>query len=130
MRGGPQWWMDQSNTDPLESGSEPGWTVSLAVGDEAGLSDLRALIPDIEKSDFAKLREVAVTYTVPNSWARAVKMSRLSLTAAGRNLLTITDYTGVDPELNSQGQASNFGTSDFLTQPPVRSFILRLNASF
>jgi TonB-linked SusC/RagA family outer membrane protein len=84
----------------------------------------------IEKSDFAKLREVAVTYTVPNSWARAVKMSRLSLTAAGRNLLTITDYTGVDPELNSQGQAANFGTSDFLTQPPVRSFILRLNASF
>ena len=84
----------------------------------------------IEKSDFAKLREVSVTYTVPNSWAHAVKMSRLSLTAAGRNLLTITDYTGVDPEVNGQGQAANFGTSDFLTQPQVRSFILRLNASF
>lgn len=84
----------------------------------------------IEKSDFAKLREVSVTYTVPTSWARAVKMSRLSLTAAGRNLLTITDYTGVDPEVNGQGQGGNFGTSDFLTQPQVRSFILRLNASF
>ena len=84
----------------------------------------------IEKSDFAKLREVAVTYTVPTSWARALKMSRLSLTAAGRNLLTFTDYTGVDPEVNGQGQAANFGTSDFLTQPQVQSFILRLNASF
>jgi TonB-linked SusC/RagA family outer membrane protein len=84
----------------------------------------------IEKSDFAKLREVSVTYTVPTSWARAVKMSRLSLTAAGRNLLTITDYTGVDPEVNGQGQAANFGTWDFLTQPQVRSVILRLNASF
>ncbi|MND02233.1 hypothetical protein D3C83_215390 [compost metagenome] len=57
-------------------------------------------------------------------------MSRLSLTLAGRNLLTITDYTGVDPEVNGQGQAANFGTWDFLTQPQVRSFILRLNASF
>lgn len=84
----------------------------------------------IEDSDFAKLREVSLTYTVPTSWARAVKMSRLSVTAAGRNLLTITDYTGVDPEVNGQGQGANFGTWDFLTQPQVRSFVFRLNASF
>jgi hypothetical protein len=84
----------------------------------------------IEDSEFAKLREVSVTYNVPDSWARALRLSRLSITGAGRNLLTITDYTGVDPEVNGQGQAGNFGTWDFLTQAPVRTYLLRFNATF
>lgn len=48
LRGGTQVWNDQSNSDPLESGSEPGWAAGLAIGDEAGLSDL-----GLPKSDFA-----------------------------------------------------------------------------
>jgi hypothetical protein len=35
----------------------------------------------------------------------------------------------VDPELNTTGQA-NFNTADFLTQPPVRYFIARVNMTF
>jgi TonB-linked SusC/RagA family outer membrane protein len=84
----------------------------------------------IEDASFAKLREVSVTYTIPQSWASALRMNRVSITAAGRNLLTITDYTGVDPEVNGQGQGANFGGWDFLTQPQVRSFIFRLNLGF
>jgi hypothetical protein len=36
----------------------------------------------------------------------------------------------MDPELNSTGSASNFGNSDFLTQPPVRYWSARLNITF
>ena len=55
--------------------------------------------------------------------------TRLSLTLAGRNLLTITDYSGVDPEVNAFGQ-DNFGTSDFESQPQVRYWTARLNFGF
>jgi len=53
----------------------------------------------------------------------------MSVTLAGRNLKTWTDYTGFDPEVNSSPSA-NFSTSDFLTQPPVRYWTTRINVSF
>lgn len=83
----------------------------------------------IEPADFTKLREVAITYYAPASWARAMRASAVSFTLAGRNLHTWTKYSGVDPELNEAGQA-NFTTADFLSQPPVRSWNFRVNYSF
>ena len=83
----------------------------------------------IEDADFVKLREVSVTLLAPNDWARRVRASNLSLTLAGRNLATWTDYTGFDPELNFNG-TSNYSTADFLTQPPVRYFTARLTLNW
>jgi TonB-dependent starch-binding outer membrane protein SusC len=82
-----------------------------------------------EDAGFVKLREVSLTYFAPARWARSIGASALSLTLTGRNLATWTDYSGVDPELNDDGQ-SNFNTADFLTQPPVRYFIARINVTF
>ena len=79
----------------------------------------------IEDASFVKLRELSLTLLAPNDWARRVGTTNLSLTLAGRNLATWTDYTGFDPELNFNG-TSNYSTADFLTQPPVRYFTARL----
>lgn len=78
---------------------------------------------------FIKLRELSLTFAAPTPWARLVGANTLSLTLAGRNLWTITDYSGVDPEVNSFGQ-SNFFTSDFEAQPPTRLWVARVSASF
>lgn len=85
----------------------------------------------IVDADFLKLREVALTIDVPQALAsRFSKVDGLSLTLAGRNLFTWTNYTGIDPEINEAGASSNFNQSEFLTAPPVRSFSLRLNWAF
>ena len=81
-----------------------------------------------EEADFLKLRELAFTFFAPDPWARSFGASRLSFTITGRNLLTSTNYTGVDPELNQLGQ-SDF-TRDFLTQPPVTYWTFRLQLGF
>jgi TonB-linked SusC/RagA family outer membrane protein len=83
----------------------------------------------IEKADFVKLREVAVTLMAPAEWARRARTRELSLTFSGRNLHTWTRYSGFDPEVLSS-TTGNFSQSDFLTQPPVRYFTVRLNANF
>lgn len=83
----------------------------------------------IEDGGFTKLREISITYFAPDAWAKAFGGSALSFSFAGRNLATWTKYKGVDPELNEAGQ-SNFVTADFLTQPPVRYFIGRVNVTF
>jgi hypothetical protein len=83
----------------------------------------------MEDGSFVKLREISVTYVAPTAWAQRLGASVLSVTLSARNLHTWTNYTGVDPELNEAGQA-NFTTADFLTQPPVRYLIGRLNLTF
>jgi TonB-linked SusC/RagA family outer membrane protein len=82
-----------------------------------------------EDASFVKLREVALTFMVPNRYLSRVAAQGLSITLAGRNLHTWTKYTGLDPELNYAGQ-SNFTTADFTTVPPNRLFQIRVDANF
>lgn len=83
----------------------------------------------LEDAEFLKLREVAITLFAPDSWTRALRTDRLSLTLSGRNLWTDTNYSGLDPELNGQGNG-NFAIREFLTQPPPKQFSARLNVGF
>jgi TonB-linked SusC/RagA family outer membrane protein len=99
------------------------------IEDQAKANQAFLLNGYVERADFLRLREVAVTFTAPDKLARALGGSRLSLTVAGRNLALWTKYNGVDPEANNFGQA-NFATSDFLTQPPVRYWTARVNLGF
>lgn len=78
---------------------------------------------------FIKLRELSLTWTAPERLAGTFGASRMTVTLAGRNLWTITDYSGVDPEVNAFGQ-SNFSTSDFESQPQVTTWITRVSLSF
>lgn len=80
-----------------------------------------------ERGDFLRLREVAVTWVLAPGWSRRHGAGELSLTATGRNLLTVTSYSGLDPEVNALGQSS-FGTTEFFTLPLPRTFVLRLGA--
>jgi TonB-linked SusC/RagA family outer membrane protein len=86
----------------------------------------------LENGEFLKVREVSVTYSLPNRWAGMVGAQHASLSLAGRNLATFTGYTGVDPEVNGAGQNAfnGFGVQDFLTQPQIRTFIVRANLTF
>jgi hypothetical protein len=83
----------------------------------------------IEDASFTKLREVTLTLTLPQRFAAQAHAASATLTFAGRNLHTWTNYTGLDPELNAAAQA-NFTTTDFLTAPQVRYFTARLALGF
>jgi hypothetical protein len=75
-----------------------------------------------------------LTFNAPDRIARALGASRASLTLSGRNLFTIDDYSGIDPEVNGFGQGreggSNFAATDFFSQPQVRHWVARVNLGF
>ena len=91
-------------------------------------SSVQTLTGFLEPGWFVKLRELSFMFLAPEGWARAFGANRLSLTVTGRNLFTITDYTGLDPEV--QETAGNFGSREFLTQAQVRSWTARLQVTF
>lgn len=109
----------------------PGVNVSLAdqaayVADAYGPSG-GTIAGYIQDATFWKLREVTATISLPKTWASRFRSQGASLTIAGRNLGTWTKYGGADPELNGNGSGSNFSTFDFLTQPPIRYYTIRLD---
>ena len=63
-----------------------------------------------KKADFAKLREVSLSYAVPSRLVSAVGASGASVTIAGRNLHTWTGYTGLDPENTFSNLSGNPNT--------------------
>jgi hypothetical protein len=81
------------------------------------------------KGDFAKLREISMSFSLPNRFARYVGASRTSLTFAGRNLHTWTDYPGLDPETRANG-TTPFTNYDQATTPQLAQFLASLSISF
>lgn len=79
----------------------------------------------VEDGSFLKLSNVTLSYTwKPNvSWLRAL---RVYLT--GENLLIITGYKGVDPEVSLNGLAPGIAWDSYY--PAARTFLLGVNISF
>lgn len=85
----------------------------------------------VEDADYIKWRELTIGYEFPRSWLNALgPVQNATLTLGARNLATITDYSGLDPELSVGGGRDNFTSGDFFEQPPPRSYWARVNLVF
>lgn len=86
----------------------------------------------IEDGSYLRLKNVTLKYDVPlpEKWKR---LSAFEISLTGTNLWTITNYSGLDPEVDSfdslTGQGGLFGL-DFGTYPTTRLISLGLNAQF
>ena len=80
----------------------------------------------LEDGDFVRLENVTAGYNIPMNDSKYIKNLRVSVT--GNNLWLITDYSGVDPELNFSG-ANGFG-GDFGIYPRTTSVALGLQVKF
>lgn len=79
-----------------------------------------------EKADFFKLRILSFTFDLPARWLPGTRSASFML--AGRNLFTVTDYDGLDPEVNDFGYDLN--RQEYYNLPPTRSFLARLRIDF
>ena len=85
----------------------------------------------LESSDYLKLRSLTLSY---NFDLKKYGIQTLRLSISGENLFTITDYSGVDPELpagtNDKGVLSVTNTGGTSVYPAVRKFMLGVNLTF
>jgi TonB-linked SusC/RagA family outer membrane protein len=85
----------------------------------------------IEDGSYAKLRELALTYNLTDAISGFAGISSAKISFIGRNLLTITEYTGWDPEVTvySSGVQQYFSV-DQGVYPTQSSYSLSLNVKF
>lgn len=84
----------------------------------------------VENGSFVKLREVSLSYRLPEEVTRRVLARGAELTVAGRNLHTWTDYTGYDPEMNLFGQLTVERGNDFATVPIPRTWTFAVRLTY
>ncbi|MDR0729764.1 MAG: TonB-dependent receptor [Prevotellaceae bacterium] len=88
----------------------------------------------IEDGSFLRLNNLTVGYTLPKPLLRKAGIANLRLYGTIYNLLTLTGYSGLDPEVNTntrQGPAQypTLGL-DWGAYPRARSFVLGVNLEF
>ncbi|MFZ4862613.1 SusC/RagA family TonB-linked outer membrane protein [Sphingobacterium sp. Mn56C] len=88
----------------------------------------------VEKVNWARVRFITLSYTVPTAMATRLGVKRLGLEFSAQNPFVITNYSGGDPEVNSAGpNAGGSGAStmgvDNGAIPLPKSFSFGLNIS-
>lgn len=89
----------------------------------------------IQRANFVKLRDLSLTFSVPSAWAQRANVQAASITLAGHNLHTWTDYNGLDPEVNEYSNATNrgvsqFGRADAYSMPQTRRVSITFNLTY
>jgi len=121
-----------------------GQIVRLTTPDQLDAANVNANLPltnneagitssfGIEDGSFLRLNTLTVGYTIPKSIMSKVKISNLRIYGSVYNVFTVTGYSGLDPEVSTNGAGSSYPTpgEDYGTYPRPRSFILGLNINF
>lgn len=84
----------------------------------------------IEDGSYVKLREVSVRYRFDQPWIRRLGAATMDIRLSGRNLVTWTNYRGLDPEINLFANNTVARGVDFANTPNPRSFILSVQFQF
>lgn len=89
----------------------------------------------VEPGGFLKLRELSVRYTVGDGIMRGLRLDRIgtdriTLGLVGRDLFTITDYTGFDPEVTNGTGTGGFVRVDSFGWPNTRTFTGMVEVQF
>ncbi|MGN7821299.1 SusC/RagA family TonB-linked outer membrane protein [Chitinophaga sp. 22536] len=83
----------------------------------------------IEDGSYLRLKTVALGYTLPAKTLKAAKIKTLRVYASAQNLLTWTNYSGLDPEVSVRNSALTPGF-DWSAYPKARTVTFGLDVTF
>ena len=75
----------------------------------------------IEDGSYLRVKNVTFSYNLDERWLQRLTLSDARLFVSAQNLLTFTNYSGMDPEVNYAGPDNLRLGTDFFTHPQVRT---------
>jgi len=82
-----------------------------------------------EDASFIRLKKLVLAYHFPQKLVNRLKLDGIKLYAQATNLFTITNYSGVDPEVSAFGSSSLLSGYDEVTMPQTKSFSLGIRVN-
>lgn len=124
-------WFDNQTRDQLNRWQKPGDITNvpqLRLGYGNGIN---ASSRYVEDGSYVRLKNVTLAYNIPPSLLSKIKIRSARVYVTGINLATFTDYTGWDPEVNTDYRAGNRNQgSDFYAAPQIKSLTFGINLGF
>lgn len=138
-----RWWTDFSSGFPggrsrralyeswLPDGSRPNATTPIqeTTAVQSGFSTSGVINSYyVENASYFRMRNLQIGYTLPASVLAKTRLSKARIYVQGTNLFTITDYSGLDPEvIVNDDRAAGIDVGAY---PLVKQFLIGLNINF
>lgn len=84
----------------------------------------------LEDGSYLRVKDVSLSYDVPRKLIGRYGLTKLMPYLSLTNLLTLTKYKGMDPEVNQYGNSGSVQGIDWGTYPLCKSFSLGLKVEF
>ncbi|WP_299607957.1 TonB-dependent receptor [uncultured Aquimarina sp.] len=123
---------DNQTTDQLRRWQQPGDITDVPQARLFSTNGQQASTRYLQESDFIRLRNLTLGYTVPQEVTKKFYMERIRIYFTGFNLLTFTDFDGYDPESTADFNGnSNIQVGEtFYSAPPAKTYTLGINIDF
>ncbi len=81
----------------------------------------------IEDGSYLRVKNVTLSYRLDRTLTQRIGVNSARVFLSGQNLLTFTNYSGMDPEVNYAGPSDLVMGTDFFTHPQVRTVSFGVN---
>ena len=111
-------------TETLKRWRQPGDITSMP---RAGGSDnLKVSSRWVEDGSYLKVKNITLSYDLKSSWLKHLYVKRITPYVTLNNWITLTHYSGYDPEVSQYSSATEMGI-DWGTYPNTRSVVFGCN---
>lgn len=84
----------------------------------------------VEDGSFLRLNTVSLGYSLPDSFVKSLKLTKMRFYASAYNVFVITNYSGQDPEVSTRRQTPQTPGVDYSGFPRSRQVVFGANLSF
>lgn len=116
------------STAVLDRWQQPGDITDIPKA--GNINNVRNSTRFVEDGSYVRLKSITLSYKILDKTSKVKFIKDLSVYVTGRNLITLTNYSGFDPEVNAFGSSAIEQGIDYGTYPQSRSIVLGLNVEF
>lgn len=84
----------------------------------------------VEDGSYLRVKDITLSYNVQSNFLKKLGINKLQPYFTATNLLTWTNYKGIDPEVNQWGNSGAIQGIDWGTYPHSKSFVFGINIEF
>jgi len=122
-----------NHTDMLNRWQNPGDVTNIprpVLNDNISNGSGNPITENVEKGNFLRGRNLSLSYTLRNDLLRRANITSLRVYTQVQNAFVVTNYTGADPEISTNGDTNISPGIDRNSTPQARTFTFGVGLNF